>query len=57
MRTQADALKASHENRLMELEENITNEQLKCKAVVKARCDPLEDQLKAIRVSESTKTK
>lgn len=57
MRTQADALKASHENRLMELEENITNEQLKCKAVVKARCDPLEDQLKAIRASESTKTK
>ena len=33
----------------MELEENLMNEQLKCKAVIKARCDPLEDQLKVCR--------
>ena len=57
LRTQLDAIKASYENRLMELEENLMNEQLKCKAVIKARCDPLEDQLKVFRASESTKAK
>jgi hypothetical protein len=41
----------------MELEENLTNEQLKCKAVIKARCDPLEDEIKVFRASDSTKTK
>jgi hypothetical protein len=41
----------------MELEENLTNEQLKCKAVIKARCEPLEDEIKVFRASDSTKTK
>jgi hypothetical protein len=41
----------------MELEENLTNEQLKCREVIKARCDPLEDEVRAFRASEASKTK
>lgn len=36
----------------MELEENLTNEQLKCKEVIRARCQPLEDEVRALKTSE-----
>jgi len=38
LKSQLNSVKSSYERRLMELEENLTNEQLKCKEVVKARC-------------------
>jgi len=38
MKAQIDLIRSSYERRLMDLEENLTNEQLKCKEVVRARC-------------------
>jgi len=33
----------------MEYEESLTNEQTKCKEVIRVRCDPLEAEIKLIK--------
>jgi len=55
MRQQIDSLKASYEQRLMECEENLLTEQMKCREVIKARVDPLELEIKALKQSENVK--
>ena len=52
MRSQLDSLKASYELRLMESEEVLLTEQIKCREVVKARCEPLETELKALKTGD-----
>lgn len=39
----------------MECEENILQEQIKCREVVKARVDPLETELKALRLGDGSR--
>jgi hypothetical protein len=39
----------------MECEENLLTEQIKCREVVKARCDPLETELKQLKTGENGK--
>ncbi len=39
----------------MECEENLLTEQIKCREVIKARVDPLELEIKAIKQAESIK--
>jgi hypothetical protein len=51
-RSQLDSLKASYELRLMESEEVLLTEQIKCREVVKARCEPLEIELKALKTGD-----
>ena len=39
----------------MECEENILQEQIKCREVVKARVDPLETELKTLRLGDASR--
>lgn len=39
----------------MECEENLLTEQMKCREVIKARVDPLELEIKALKQSENVK--
>lgn len=47
-----DTLKASYERRLMEYEEHLTSEQIKCREVTKQKCDNLENDLKQLRAQD-----
>ena len=50
-----DTFKSEYERRLMECEENILQEQIKCREVVKARVDPLETELKTLRLGDASR--
>lgn len=51
-----DKVKSSYELRLMEQEEILTTEQIKCREVTKTRVEQLESEIKQLRVSDQAKT-
>lgn len=53
MRSLQDTLKATFEGRLMSVEEELTSEQIKCREVIRVRCEPIETEVKALRAAES----
>ena len=50
-----DSFKSEYEKRLMECEENLLQEQIKCREVIKARVDPLETELKTLKLGDASR--
>lgn len=55
LRGQMDSFKSEYEKRLMECEENLLQEQIKCREVIKARVDPLETELKTLKLGDASR--